>query len=454
MMTHYRLIIRLAVTSEILGVGLLILFIALGGTSIPPQAGQSRTAPDKCPNPSNYRPSKVELVQIIKAHAQWLVQHVNHPAAPGRAVLCNADLNGADLRHIDLSGADLRKADLRSADLSETSLIGVDLNEADLTWALLIKTALPAANLHKADLTEADLTSANLRGARLNGTLFIGADLSEANLIEAHITATDLTRADLTDADLSRAHLNAPILTDSKFFNVNLSGTQFQPKDVPDKGAISGLSGLLTVRFEKDQESGLVLLRTALRDAGLRDLERQATYVIEHWRTKYQLQDWRSHPGTAVGAALRFVFFEWTTGYGLYPGWALMIIMIVTATMIEAYWAAICSGGVSSGIFRISARETLVNSPQKVVLSADTSVESLPTSGWPAFGYALYFSLLSAFHIGWRDLNVGTWIARMQPREFSLRANGWVRVVSGLQSLLSVYLLAIWALTYFGRPFE
>jgi hypothetical protein len=26
--------------------------------------------------------------------------------------------------------------------------------------------------------------------------------------------------------------------------------------------------------------------------------------------------------------------------------------------------------------------------------------------------------------------------------------------VAGLQSLLSVYLLAIWALTYFGRPFQ
>ena len=30
----------------------------------------------------------------------------------------------------------------------------------------------------------------------------------------------------------------------------------------------------------------------------------------------------------------------------------------------------------------------------------------------------------------------------------------WVRVVSGVQSLLSVYLLALWVLTYFGRPFD
>jgi hypothetical protein len=42
----------------------------------------------------------------------------------------------------------------------------------------------------------------------------------------------------------------------------------------------------------------------------------------------------------------------------------------------------------------------------------------------------------------------------MQPREYILRATGWVRFFSGLQSVVSVYLLALWALTYFGRPFE
>ena len=70
------------------------------------------------------------------------------------------------------------------------------------------------------------------------------------------------------------------------------------------------------------------------------------------------------------------------------------------------------------------------------------------------WGYGFYFSLLTAFHIGWRELNVGNWIARIQPREFTLRATGWVRVVSGVQSLISVYLLALAVLTYFGRPFE
>ena len=67
---------------------------------------------------------------------------------------------------------------------------------------------------------------------------------------------------------------------------------------------------------------------------------------------------------------------------------------------------------------------------------------------------SLYFSLLSTFRLGWRDLNIGAWISRIQPREYTIQATGWVKLYSGVQSLLCVYFLALWALTYFGRPFD
>ena len=52
------------------------------------------------------------------------------------------------------------------------------------------------------------------------------------------------------------------------------------------------------------------------------------------------------------------------------------------------------------------------------------------------------------------QLSIGSWIARLNPYEYTLKATGWVRTVSGVQSLISVYLLALAVLTYFGRPFE
>lgn len=68
--------------------------------------------------------------------------------------------------------------------------------------------------------------------------------------------------------------------------------------------------------------------------------------------------------------------------------------------------------------------------------------------------YALQFSIYSAFQLGWRDLNVGSWLSRLQGTEYTLRGSGWVRTVSGIQNLLSAYLLAMWALTQIGRLFD
>jgi hypothetical protein len=61
---------------------------------------------------------------------------------------------------------------------------------------------------------------------------------------------------------------------------------------------------------------------------------------------------------------------------------------------------------------------------------------------------------MSAFNIGFREMNLGRWIRLMQPREFDIKARGWLRVVSGLQSLTSVYLLALAILSHFGTPFD
>ncbi len=83
----------------------------------------------------------------------------------------------------------------------------------------------------------------------------------------------------------------------------------------------------------------------------------------------------------------------------------------------------------------------------------DTQIP-LKFQGFAAFRVGLYFSTLSAFSIGWKEFNVGNWIKRMQRSEYNLRATGWARTVSGIQSLISIYLLVLWVLTYFGRPFD
>lgn len=106
------------------------------------------------------------------------------------------------------------------------------------------------------------------------------------------------------------------------------------------------------------------------------------------------------------------------------------------------------------GFYRICLRGRIKRSAEGFEAADDEIIERLKARGFSALGRALHFSVISTFHLGWRDLNVGTWLARLQPHEYALRAKGWPRVVSGVQSLISVYLIAMWVLTYFGRPFE
>ena len=139
------------------------------------------------------------------------------------------------------------------------------------------------------------------------------------------------------------------------------------------------------------------------------------------------------------------------------PGRALTILLTLIIPFTVIYAVPISTSpefaSDTTGIYRIRPEGSIEVADGKIESVTTQNVERLYTEGIPVLWHAFHFSLLSAFHIGWRELNVGNWLARLQKQEYTLRARGWVRTVSGVQSLISIYLLAIWALSYFGRPF-
>ena len=66
----------------------------------------------------------------------------------------------------------------------------------------------------------------------------------------------------------------------------------------------------------------------------------------------------------------------------------------------------------------------------------------------------MFFSLVNAFNLGYREFNIGQWLRMLTKRQYEVTAIGWVRSLAGIQSVVSIYLFALWILTYFGRPFE
>jgi uncharacterized protein YjbI with pentapeptide repeats len=453
-----------------------------------------------------------DLTTVLNNHRAWL-HSKREPNDTRKANLCQARLSGANLQKADLSEADLQGTELVEANLQEANLIkanlqrarlfGANLQEANLIKANLHQASLYGAGLSEADLREAtlqeaDLTVATLQGANLNKATLRGAMLYTATLQEA-----DLSEADLQGANLNKATLRGAILRETTLQGANLSGADLQgatlidlelkdanlryvnltgavleikPGALPtqDIPSIGGTGSLNTLSFFTSPHT-LIELREGFKKAGLRQKEREVTYAIEH--TKMRLawgplkqgeRSWLERLASKGESLFNYVLFELPSGYGLVPSRALATLGCLILGFSLVYMVALVTARGRAGIWVTWPTDRVYQEEGAKEATRVTNTFFFPRWQVRAAGHwwgvllrgvcvpliGLYFSILSAFSLGWRELNVGTWIARMQPREYTLRATGWVRTMSGIQSLLSVYLLALWVLTYFGRPFE
>jgi uncharacterized protein YjbI with pentapeptide repeats len=379
------------------------------------------------------------------------------------AKLVEADLKGAKLSRANLIGANLENAALHDADLSNAEMSKVNLSGAFLNPANLSGARLPESFLANANFSGADLTRASFYASNLTNAAFIGANLRDANFASANLTEADLSRTDMSravlinanlqdaylrDANLSAANLSGANLSGSYMAGVNLSGTNlsgadlsealFEPATVPPVASFQGVRGLDKLWWDTSPHS-LVLLRHAFKEAGLRQQEREVTYAHLKWQ--------RAKNGGLEGA-FQYVLFELTTKWGMSPARAFWVLLGLIPVFALLYLLPIYRPSEQGAVWRVWDKDRTQSD------KGQDAPEQLISRDYRLAVYALFFSVLSAFHIGWRELNVGSWITRLNPYEFTLRGTGWVRTVSGVQSLISVYLLALAVLTYFGRPFE
>lgn len=377
---------------------LLPIAVASARTSTPESSRLFFLVPKQCHGTfKDKEPTAIELRRILADHQAWYKDYISgktkkSESDPRRADLCMSSLKGLDLSGVNLMSANLSGAELNDANLSGANLIGADL-----------------------------------RRARLDGANLTGARLIHANLSEAWLGGSNLSDANLRAADVN--------------------GTVFEPKELPRPEGFAFVENLPYIEYNRTP-GALMRLRRSLRDAGLSKAAREVTYAIKTRETFNQMVASRDRTASDILEGIfKYVFFHSTTLWGMEPGRALLILVSLIPVFAVPYVIVLRRPG-ANGIWRKWSDDRI-----RVDLGSKEPVRLY--LGWrQAISFGLYFSVLSAFNIGWRELNVGNWIQRLQADEYTLRATGWVRSVSGVQALISVYLLAIWALTYFGRPFE
>lgn len=394
-----------------------------------------------------------DLREIISSHNRWLRSGgtEGERANLEGAFIGGVELNGVDFRNANmknvnfeltsLDGARFSLAELSGARFYKSSLFGAKFIRTILSGARLIESNLATASFYRAELVKARVIRCNFNKTNLQKTNFAEAFVKESSFHNAKIWSCAFERAFVYKSKFCWMDCRQANLSDAKFVSNDFLGASINilPGKIPLVGMLATGENLSSITYSLTPHS-LIELRTAARNAGLRIKEREITYALMHnQRLRTYNLFWRT---------FAYLLFELPSGWGLHPDRPLIIMLILIPFFFLPYLLALSARG-KNGIWMEWAQDRA----RKDLGSGKPVRLIFQLTQWRAYAYALYFSILSAFHIGWRDLNVGTWISRMQPNEYTLRATGWARTVSGIQSLISVYLLALAVLTYFGRPF-
>ena len=272
-----------------------------------------------------------------------------------------------------------------------------------------------------------------------------------ALLLGTDFSNTDLSGAVLWGADARWAKFEGTDLTDADFWLANVAGAVYEPKTNarPKISRMASADGLHKLTY-RQSPAGLIELRNEFDASGFRRQARQVTHAI--WWTK-RVKGWKGNVLERVESMISFVLFEVTSAYGMKPYRPLLILFLLIPLFSVPYTFVIFGRG-RSGIWAnrpsVAVNKKVHGKWVRIEFRKHSNrfrgiLRVIRIAGW--------FSVLNAFRIGFREFNVGDWISRLQSRQYELRATGWARSVAGCQALMSLYLVALSALCFLGRPF-
>jgi len=299
----------------------------------------------------------------------------------------------------------------------------------------------------------------------LGGAYLVNADLANDTLCRVLLCGANLTGADLRGADLTGAILSEEqslffeCTTPTQFWYADVAGCIFEPVDLPSIASMSTAKGLRSLRW-RSSPAALVQLREEFGKLGFKQAEREVVCALR-----------RHDPGFFDKLFLFDLFCEYGSNLSLLVRWVIGL----WAACALCYYRFFFTGD-GSGIRLIEAIRNrdkharlwdTFHDDKKESLEFELKYNSSNLVGhWPNpkfahldlrlrfIWWALFFSAISAFNIGFRDVNFGRWLRLLTRRDFDLQPYGWVRVISGVQALISVYLVALWILSFVGTPFK
>ena len=380
---------------------------------------------------------------------------------------------------------------------------------SNLEWQLLFENDLlfsrvdfTGATLALSDFSGSVFMATSFRDANLNAVRFKKADfvtvianwIEEENRQYTFVEQNDFTGATMLGADLTGALLKNSRLVGTNLTDANMEGTiiltsdvahaVFEPKVAPSPENMANVQNLQLITYNRNPHP-LLALKGRLQELGYLGQAKAANLAIRRTQTDIsgaECTPWgkRSWPlqKEALGSELwksgsygkmlyscgdfilNRVFFDWTSNYGSNSGRPLSAIAVLWGLFACCYLLVMnCARRSGIELARLrTQREPLFITVRPGWLKRSVCPRRFTFGSIkeqiPLLKAAMLFSLLSACNLGFRDVDFGRWVRMLMRREYAFRPFGWARTISGIQALLSVYLLALAILSYFGNPFD
>ncbi len=259
----------------------------------------------------------------------------------------------------------------------------------------------------------------------------------------------DLRGAALAGVRLGGTNLFANRLGEGALEDIDLTGVVFEPpasrlrwlEQRLDSLVKADNLGLMT--FFGDSEP----LENLMRMLKQHEYPRQTLEVT--YALRRGLRRRASSEGTfweRVGSYVQLLFVELPIEYGAAPLRPVGIVLALVGLFGSVYLLPLYRPSRRFGeIWRITPRDQFGRFSDGVFkepLRATRPREAL---------LAYWFSFLSAVNIGGRIFNLDDLFINCQPYEFHLRGTGWVRTLSGLQALVTLYMILLTLLIYFEK---
>jgi hypothetical protein len=230
-------------------------------------------------------------------------------------------------------------------------------------------------------------------------------------------------------------------------------------------------------------------MRQQLDDAGFHSEARKVVYALNETEDAQLLHSCRppdererammafgasplrtANRGACVAYYGRKLLFENTISYGLDRTKPLVLLVIVWAVGGVLVWICLqrsAKSGLSIRLLRRSddgsARSRLFklrsrywSSPtigslrqpllKRIVLAGRDQIRLVSA--------AAFYSLTSVTTLSFREWDPARWLSLVLDRNYELVGRGWVRRMAGVQALVSLYLLVLLVLSFFGLPFK